>query len=78
MAEIGHSSNIYLKLSALASQRSVFVQWPLCAAGYTLQSTPVLGAGASWQAVGGTPVLTNSSYQVTLLATNTQFLRLTK
>jgi len=78
MAEIGHSSNIYLKLSALASQRSVSVQWPLCAAGYALQSPPTLGAGASWQAVANTPVLTNSSYQVTLLATNMQFLRLAK
>lgn len=57
---------------------SVQVWWPASAAGYTLKSTPALGAGASWQTVTNAPVLTNGSYQVILPITDTQFLRLQK
>jgi hypothetical protein len=62
----------------LLGSGSVKVWWSASAAGYTLKSTPALGAGASWQSVTNAPVLTNGSYQVILPITNTQFLRLQK
>jgi hypothetical protein len=62
----------------LVGSGSVKVWWSASAAGYTLKSTPALGAGTSWQSVTNAPVLTNGSYQVILPITNTQFLRLQK
>jgi hypothetical protein len=62
----------------LLGSGSVKVWWPASAAGYTLKSTPALGAGASWQSVTNGPALTNGSYQIILPITNTQFLRLQK
>lgn len=62
----------------LVGSGSVKVWWPASAAGYTLKSTPALGAGASWQSVTNAPALTNGSYQIILPITNTQFLRLQK
>jgi hypothetical protein len=54
------------------------VWWSASTVGYTLKSTPTLGAGALWQTVTKAPALTNGSYQITLPITNTQFLRLQK
>ena len=62
----------------LLGSGSVKVWWPASAVGYTLKSTPALGAGTSWQSVTNAPVLTNGSYQVILTITNTQFIRLQK
>jgi hypothetical protein len=57
---------------------SVTPSWPGSVVGYTLQSSPVLGAGASWQPVSGVQ-LVGGLYQVTVPTTNgTQFFRLVK
>jgi hypothetical protein len=57
---------------------SVTPSWPGSVVGYTLQSSSMLGAGASWQPVSGVQ-LVGGLYQVTVPTTNgTQFFRLVK
>jgi hypothetical protein len=58
---------------------SITFSWPESATGFILNSTPALGAGANWQAVGTAPVVSQGSFQVTLpTSTGTQFYRLQK
>jgi hypothetical protein len=56
---------------------SVTLSWPGSVVGYTLQSSPVLGAGASWQTASGVQ-LVGGFYQIAVSATGTQFYRLQK
>jgi hypothetical protein len=63
---------------ALQDSGSAKVWWPTLATGYTLKSTPVLGASAAWQSVTNLPVTTNGNYQVVLPILGKQFLRLQK
>jgi hypothetical protein len=63
---------------ALQDTGSVNVWWPTSATGYTLESTPGLGASAAWQTVTNPPVTTNGNYQVVLPVLDKQFLRLQK
>ena len=55
-----------LLLSPKLSGANVLLSWSGAAAGYTLQTSAVIGPGAAWTAVGTKPVLSNSQYSVTL------------
>ncbi len=58
---------------------SVIISWPAnsSTAGYSLQSSPALGAGATWGAVPGTPVIVNNTCQLTVQVTGREaFFRL--
>lgn len=48
------------------SSNSLAVTWGLSAADWSLQSTPVLGSGASWSLVTNTPTFQNGRYSVTV------------
>jgi len=48
------------------------------ATGFTLESSPALGPGASWGAAGGTPTPEGDHYQVIVSLTSTTFFRLRK
>lgn len=66
-------------VSFLASGNSMTLSWPEAFAGFTLQSSPVIGAGAVWTPVATAPVLSGGFYSVTLPATNPAgFFRLTR
>ncbi len=55
----------------------VRVEWPGATSGFQLESSRVLGAGASWQPVSAPPVLTNGNFGINLQAAETvQFFRL--
>jgi hypothetical protein len=58
---------------------SVIVSWSAAATGFNLTGSPALGAGASWQAAGGTPNVVNGVNEVSIPVTNSaQFFRLKK
>jgi len=64
-------------LSISRQGSSVVISWPAAATGFNLTSSTVLGAGASWQPVGGTPTVVNGTNQVTIPVTNSaQFFQL--
>ena len=53
--------------------------WPSYLAGFTLQTSPLLGNGAVWSAVGGAPVISNGCFWLTTPATGTNaFFRLSR
>jgi hypothetical protein len=53
--------------------------WPSYAPGFTLKSSPSLGSAAVWNAVGGTPVISNGWYWLTAPASGTNaFFRLSR
>jgi hypothetical protein len=54
---------------------SITLSWPNSVTGYTLQSSPTLGAGASWQTVSGVQSQ-GGVYQVTVPTTGVRFYRL--
>jgi hypothetical protein len=49
-----------------AGPGSLLISWPQTATGYVLKSSAVLGAGANWQAVSGTPAVVQGNYQLTV------------
>ncbi len=66
-------------LSIAQIANAIVLSWPASAAGYAVQTTATLGAGAAWGALQGapTPVLSNDIYKITLPVTNqTAFYRL--
>jgi len=66
-------------LNVVATGRSLAISWPDTFPGYTVQSSPTLGAGAVWTPVSAPPVLAGGVYKVTLSATNPAgFFRLTQ
>ncbi|MGH7976466.1 MAG: Ig-like domain-containing protein [Limisphaerales bacterium] len=76
---IGTSTNV--KLTASMSGGNLVITWPTTSALVTLQSSPALGAGASWTTVGETLAVAGSNYQVTMPVSGSasaQFFRLTK
>lgn len=64
-------------LSIMESNRTVTLSWPLADAGFVLQTTGSLNSGTTWTTVTNSPMLTNSTWQLTfpISATN-QFFRL--
>jgi len=50
-------------LSARIEGDQLILSWPSSAAGFALYATPVLGSGASWSAVEGTPTLVGDHYE---------------
>ena len=67
-------------LSAVLGTTTLVLSWPDTATGFTLQSTPVLGSGANWTAVSGTPTDANGSFSLTIPrpASSPAFFRLRK
>lgn len=66
-------------LTATRQGSNLIVTWPGSATGYTPESTPTLGTGASWTTVPGTPTLVNGQYQITVpIGAANQFIRLKK
>jgi hypothetical protein len=59
---------------SLSGNQAIFT-WPADAAGFTLQSSPILGPGANWTAVG-TPALVGDHYEVALPLSGAAFFRL--
>jgi len=60
---------------------AIVLSWPADYPGYSLQTSPTLGMGASWMALPGSvnPVFTNGTYQTTLTnGSQASFYRLTK
>jgi hypothetical protein len=55
-------------LAVAAAGSNLVFNWPGYTSGYTLQTTPQLGAGASWVTIPGAPapLLTNGTYSVLL------------
>lgn len=45
---------------------SVQLRWPAVATGFSLESTPILGIGASWQPLPTSPTLEGTNYLMTL------------
>jgi len=53
--------------------------WPSYTPGFTLESSPSLGSDAVWNAVSGTPVISNGCFWLTVAATGTNtFFRLSR
>ncbi|HTR41597.1 MAG TPA: family 43 glycosylhydrolase, partial [Pseudomonadales bacterium] len=70
-------ATVPISLGVSGTRSNINVAWPSYGIGYTVESSPVLGAGASWSPISGTPVLSNNLWQVTLPGTNsTDFIRL--
>ena len=65
------------RLNSAFDGTNMNVTWPAPSTGFSLQSSPFLGASAAWSNVVITPSVTNGTNQVSLNATNSaQFLRL--
>ncbi len=54
-----------VSLSITRSGTNVILTWPTSASGYTLQSSPLLASGASWNTVSPAPMVVNSLETVT-------------
>lgn len=66
------------ELNVALSGGNVTITWPASATGFALESSPVVGAGAVWTAVGGA-TQSGNNMQVTVPATGaTRFFRLVK
>ena len=57
-------------LAPVRSGRNLTLNWPQAAAGLTLETSPVLGAGAVWTPVPLNPSVTGTNNQVTIPPTN--------
>jgi hypothetical protein len=58
-------------------QSNINLTWPSYGIGYTVESTPALGANTLWSPISRTPVLSNNLWQLALPATNNaSFIRL--
>ena len=57
-------------LNPVRSGRNLTLNWPQAAAGLTLETSPVLGAGAVWTPASLNPSVTGTNYQVTIPPTN--------
>ena len=57
-------------LSALSSAGSLTLVWPIVNGGFTLESSPVLGANAVWTPVPGTKSVAGTNYELTVSGTN--------
>ena len=67
------------KLSSKVSGANVVVSWPAEATGFSLESTPALGANATWTKLGDGSPAANGAFSVTVpLNQSARFLRLKK
>jgi hypothetical protein len=57
-------------LSGSYSAHNLSFTWPVVNGGFSLYSSPVLGAGAVWTPVSATPLVVGSNYQVSISTTN--------
>ena len=58
-------------LSAFNAPGGLTLVWPIVNGGFTLVSSPVLGANAVWTAVPGTKTVVGTNYELTVSSTNT-------
>jgi hypothetical protein len=58
------------KLAVAANSGGLVITWPESFAGFTLETSPVLGVGAAWTPVLPPPVIAGGVYTVTLATTN--------
>lgn len=66
-------------LSVSNNVGNTFLTWPLVNGGFTLESSPVVGTGAVWTPVSGTPTVVGPNYQMIVGSTNSAaFFRLRK
>jgi hypothetical protein len=56
--------------SISAARSNINLTWPSYGIGYTVESTPALGANVLWTPASQTPVLSNNLWQLTLPETN--------
>jgi hypothetical protein len=69
------TTNVSLNISR--GNGTITFAWPVAAAGFTLESSPALGAGAAWTPVNITPSVIGVNNQVSVSMTNaTLFFRL--
>lgn len=65
------------ELTAVASGGNILISWPEAVTGFALQSSPTLGAGATWTPVTQAPTTANGVRTVSVpIGTSTQFFRL--
>ena len=57
-------------LSAFSSPGGLTLVWPIVNGGFTLESSPVLGANAVWTAVPGTKTVVGTNYELTVPGTS--------
>jgi len=68
---------INLNLSMAVS--NLTLTWPAYGIGFTAQSSPTLGASATWSPVAGSPTLASNQWRLTLPASNSiTFIRLVR
>jgi arabinan endo-1,5-alpha-L-arabinosidase len=66
-----------VSLGVSAAVSNVMLSWPSYGIGFTAESSPGLGANASWSPVSALPTLSNNQWRLTFPATNrTTFIRL--
>jgi len=66
-----------VSLSTIITSGNLTMSWPVAGSGFTLESSPTLGAGAIWTPVTVTPAIIATNNQITLTPTNSSlFFRL--
>jgi hypothetical protein len=64
-------------MSATASGGATKLSWPVASPGFTLYSSPTLGAGAVWTVATNAVSIVGQNYQVSISSTSgTKFFRL--
>jgi hypothetical protein len=72
-------ATIPVSLTLSGSRSNLSLIWPSFGIGYTVESTPALGANALWSPVNQMSVLSNNLWQLTLPGTNNaSFMRLSR
>ena len=62
------TTNVSLAVSQ--GNGSLMLNWPVAGSGFTLVSSPTLGAGAAWTPVNATPSINGANNQVPIIPTN--------
>jgi hypothetical protein len=77
ITELIMSSDTPPQLTVAAAGQSLVISWPATGSVYQLQTSPSLGAAASWTPIGQNPAVQNNSSSVVLPVSDTQaFFRL--
>jgi hypothetical protein len=72
-------ATVPVDLSISGARPNINLTWPSYGIGYTVVSTPSLGANAAWSPISGTPILSNDLWRLELPGTNKpDFIRLTR
>jgi arabinan endo-1,5-alpha-L-arabinosidase len=72
-------ATVPVSFSVSSTVSNINLAWPSYGIGYTVESSPALGANALWSPINQAPVLSNNVWQLTLPETNNaDFIRLTR